>query len=153
LVQPPKKLSEASYPFLREVDWKSDLYMKPLPGASQKDVLAAVDKSIVMGLSMNGNALKVAAEAHHKAIGSIDLNGVTSAEDYEAVNAALGRAIATVPTTKVMDVYNAFAKIVPGQVTNYLFSGVNPLDAQAAAKAFYEFKDVVRAAQQYRPFA
>jgi hypothetical protein len=148
-----KKLSAASYPFLREVDWKSDLYMKPFPGASQKDVLAAVDKSIVMGLSMNGNALQAAACAHHRAIGSIDSNGVTSQDAYADVNAAVGRLISTVPTTKVMDVYNAFAKIVPGQVTNYLFSQVNPLDAQAAAKAFYEFKDVVKAAQQYRPIA
>merc|ERR1712224_788438 len=59
-----------------------------------------------------------------------------------AVNAALGRVIASVPTSKVMDVYNAFAKIVPGTVPNKLFSTVDPLAANAAAKAFYEFKDV-----------
>merc|ERR1712085_237270 len=29
-----------------------------------------------------------------------------------------------------------------------LFSGVNPLEANAATKAFYEFKDVVKAAQR-----
>jgi len=143
-----KKLSDASYPFLKEVDWLSDIYLKPLPGASIKNVLTAVDKTIVMGSSIDGNALKAAAEAHHKAIGSIDGQGVTSAADYEAVNAALGRVIASVPTSKVMDVYNAFAKVVPGPVTNKMFSGVNPLDANAAAKAFYEFKDVVKAAQR-----
>jgi len=143
-----KKLSDASYPFLKEVDWLSDLYLKPLPGASVKDVLKAVDKAIVMGSAMDGNALKAAAEAHHKAIGSIDAKGVTSAADYEAVNAALGRVIASVPTSQVMDVYNAFAKITPGPVPNKLFSSVNPLDANAAAKAFYEFKDVVKAAQR-----
>merc|ERR1712151_1066050 len=95
-----KKLSDASYPFLKEIDWTSDLFM-------------------------DGNLLKAAAEAHHKAIGSIDGNGVTSAADYEAVNAALGRAIASVPTSKVMDVYNAFAGLVNPAVPNKLFSTVN----------------------------
>merc|ERR1719371_10146 len=143
-----KKLSDASYPFLKGVDWTSDLYIKPLPGTSASQALKAVDKAIVMGSAMDGNALKAAAEAHHKAIGSIDAKGVTSAADYEAVVAGLGRVIASVPTSKVMDVYNAFAKLTPGDVPNKLFSTVNPLEAQAAAKAFYEFKDVVKAAQR-----
>merc|ERR1712056_63744 len=102
---------------------------------------ASIDAAIVMGSSIDGNLLKAAAEAHHKAIGSIDAKGVTSAADYAAVNAALGKVIASVPTGQVMDVYNAFAKIVPGQVPNMLFNSVNPLDANAAAKAFYTFKD------------
>merc|ERR1719359_2804537 len=143
-----KKLSDASYPFLKEVDWTSDLFTKPLPGASASQVLKAVDKAIVMGSAVDGNLLKAAAEAHHKAIGSIDGKGVTSAADYEAVTAALGKVIASVPQSKVMDVYNAFAKVVPGDVPNKLFSMVNPLDAQAAAKAFYEFKDVVKSARR-----
>merc|ERR1712207_73975 len=141
-----KKLSDASYPFLKSVDWTSDLYIKPLPGASAKDALKAVDKAIVMGSAADGNALKAAAEAHHKAIGSIDGKGVTSAADYEAVNAALGRVIASVPKSKVMDVFNAFKDVVGGEVPNQMFSMVDPLAASAAAKAFYEFKDVVQAA-------
>merc|ERR1712048_1284407 len=143
-----KKLSDASYPFLQGVDWTSDLYIKPLPGASASQALKAIDKAIVMGSAMDGNLLKAAAEAHHKAIGSIDASGVTSAADYEAGNAALGRAIASVPTSKVMDVYNAFSGLVNPAVPNKLFSSVNALDANAAAKAFYEFKDVVKAAQR-----
>ena len=142
-----KKLSDASYPFMKSVDWTSDIFLKPLPGVSAKDALKAVDKAIVMGAAADGNALKAAAEAHHRAIGSIDAKGLTSAADYEAVNAALGRVIASVPTSKVMDVYNAFGKIVPGTVPNKLFSTVDPLAANAAAKAFYEFKDVVKAAR------
>merc|ERR1712157_460009 len=96
------------------------------------------------GSNMDGNILKAAAEAHHKAIGSIDAKGVTSQADYEAVNAALGKAIASVPKSQVMDVYNALAKVVPGAVPNM----VNPLDANAAAKAFYTFKDTVQAVQR-----
>merc|ERR1719254_482018 len=143
-----KKLSDASYPFLKDIDWTSDLFNKPLPGASASKALKAIDKAIVMGSAMDGNLLKAAAEAHHKAIGSINDKGVTSAADYEAVNAALGRAIASVPTSKVMDVYNAFSGLVNPQIPNKLFSSVNALDANAAAKAFYEFKDVVKAAQR-----
>merc|ERR1712139_485862 len=125
-----KKLSDASYPFLKEVDWLSDLYNKPLPGGTAQQ------------------AIKAVAEAHHKAIGSIDGQGVTSAADFEAVAAALGRVVASVPTSKTMDVYNAWAGIVNGAVPNKLFSTVNPLDANAAAKAFYDFKDVVKASQR-----
>jgi hypothetical protein len=143
-----KKLSDASYPFLKDIDWTSDLFNKPLPGASVSQVLKAVDKTIVMGSAMDGNLLKAAAEAHHKAIGSIDGKGLTSAADYEAVNAALGRVIASVPTSKVMDVYNAYAGLLSGAVPNKLFSSVDALNANAAAKAFYEFKDVVKAAQR-----
>ena len=65
-----KKLSDASYPFLKGIDWLSDLYIKPLPGASFTKSLKAVDKTIVMGNVMDGNLLKAAAEAHHKAFGS-----------------------------------------------------------------------------------
>merc|ERR1712054_524221 len=127
-----------------DIDWTSNIFTKPLPGVSANQALKAIDKAIVMGSAMDGNLLKAAAEAHHKAIGSIDAQGVTSAADCEAVNAALGRVIASVPTSKVMDVYNAFSSIVNPAVPNKLFSTVNPLDAQAAAKAFYEFKDVVK---------
>merc|ERR1740129_2721018 len=104
--------------------------------------------AIVMGAKADGNLLKAASEAHHKAIASIDANGVTSAADYEAVNAALGRVVASVPKKIVMDVYNAFGNVVDGSVPNNMFKGVNPLDASAAAKAFYQFKDVVQAAQR-----
>merc|ERR1712150_268250 len=141
------KLSAESYPFLKSVDWQSPIYLKPLPGVSADKALKAVDKAIVMGSAMDGNLLKQAAEAHHKAIGSIDATGVTSAADYEAVNAALGRVIASVPASKVMDVYNSFSGVVGSQIPNNMFSLADPLAANAAAKAFYEFKDVVKASR------
>ena len=108
----------------------------------------AIDKMIVMGSQMDGNLLKAAAEAHHKAIGNIDSKGVTSPADYEAVNAAWGRVVASVPKATVMDVYNSLAGVVDASVPNNMFSKVNPLDAMAAAKGFHTFKDVVQAAQR-----
>merc|ERR1712040_29095 len=141
------KLSSAAYPFVKDVDWTSDLALKPLPGASPQAVLKAIDEALVMGAAMDGAALKEAAMAHHKAIGSVDAKLVTSASDFEAINAGLGKAIASVPTSKVMDVYNAFSGIINPVIPNYLYSSVSPGDATAAYNALLEFKDVVKAAR------
>lgn len=141
------KLASAAYPLLKDVDWTSDLASKPLPGASSKAVLGAIDKALVMGAAMDGAALKEAALAHVKAIDDIDAKGLTTEADFAAIAAGLGKAIASVPTSKVMDVYNAFGKIVPGTVPNYLYASVSANDAQAAYKGLLEFKDVVKAAR------
>jgi len=144
-----QKLSDAAYPFMKSVDWNSDLFLTPLPGVQAPQVLKAVDKALVMGTAMDGGALQAAALAHHNAIvNGVDGRGTLSAKDFTAINAALGKLIATVPSSKVMDVYNAFAAITSPLVPNTLFASVNPLEAQAAAAAFYEFKDVIKAAQR-----
>merc|ERR1712174_172866 len=110
------ELSAAAYPFIKDVDWTSDLFLKPIPGGDPQKVMKAVDKMIVMGSAMDGAALKEAAQAH-----------------VEAINAGLGKAIASVPTSKVMDVYNSMAGLIGSSpVPNYLYSQVNPQDAQAA---------------------
>merc|ERR1712228_933423 len=66
------KLSAASYPFIQSVDWSSDLYSRPLPGASPLAVTKAIDKALVMGASIDSKLLKEAAEAHHKALNGMD---------------------------------------------------------------------------------
>merc|ERR1711948_204475 len=131
------KLTTASYPFMQSVDWASDLYSKPLPGASP----LAVTKAI-------GKLLKEAAEAHHKALGGMDSKLVATQEDYTAVNAALGKVIASVPSSQVMDVYNSFSKLVSGSVPNKLFSTVNPLEAARAYDGLISFTNTVKAAQR-----
>merc|ERR1712013_641799 len=104
------KLSAAAYPLMKGVDWTSDLYQKPIPGKSPQEVLKAID--------------------------GMDAKGVLSQADFEAINAGLGKAIASVPTGTVMDVYNAMAKVVGSSpVPNYLYSTVNAQDAQAAYNA------------------
>merc|ERR1711939_1242167 len=75
------KLAAAAYPFL-------------------KAVLGAIDKALVMGAAMDAGALKEAAAAHVQAIGSMDAKGVTTQADFAAINAGLGKAIASVPTSK-----------------------------------------------------
>merc|ERR1712222_161947 len=78
-------------------------------------------------------------EAHHKAIGSVSGNGVTSRADWDAVNAALGRVFASVPESTVMDVYNSVSSITDSGVPAYLKAGASGADA--AYSAFLEFKD------------
>ena len=73
---------------------------------------------------------------------------MTSAADYEAVIAALSCVISSVPPNLVMDVYIAFAGLVSPTIHNYLFQGVNALDANAAAKAFCSFMDVGASSQR-----
>jgi len=141
------KLSAAAYPFLKGIDWSSDLALTNPGSASPKAVLAAIDKALVMGSAMDSGALQEAARAHVQAIGSVDARGVTTQADFAAINAGLGKAIASVPTAKVMDVYNGFAKVVDAQVPNYLMRTVNAGDARAAYAAFLDFKDVVKASR------
>merc|ERR1712054_279205 len=142
-----KKLSSASYPFLKEVDWTSDLYAKPLPGVAPKEILPAINAALKMGVAMDPAALHGAVEAHHKAISGVDAKGVATQGDYEAINAAIGTLVASVPTSKTMDVYNAFAKIISPDVGKYNMAMVVPEDAKAAYSALLEFKDVVKASQ------
>merc|ERR1711874_351823 len=101
------------------------LYSKPIPGKTPHEAIKAVDKMIVMGSKMDGASLKEAAMAHAKAIQGMDAKGVLSQADFEAINTGLGKAIASVPTATVMDVYNEMAKLVGSSpVPNYLYSQV-----------------------------
>merc|ERR1712190_581951 len=140
-----KKLSDAAYPFLKDINWNSGLALTKPGSAGAGDWLKAVDKAIVMGASTDSKLLRAAVEAHHKAVGSAGSTGVTSKADFEAINAALGRAIASVPESQVMDVYDSFSSVVGGNVPSYLMSTVKEADAKAAYSALMEFKDVVKA--------
>jgi len=140
------KLADAAYPFLKDIDWSTDVPMKTSGfSGTPQDVLKAVDKAIVLGASMDGGALKAAAQAHVKAINDMDAKGVTTKGDFEAVIAGLGKAIASAPTSKVMDVYNGFSGVVKADVPKFLMGTVKADDAMAAYKGLMEFKDVVKA--------
>merc|ERR1712100_185724 len=89
-----KKLSDASYPFLKEVDWNSLLFLgKPGGSGSAMDWLKAVDTALVMGNAMDPDLLKEGVKAHIKAIKGTNNAGVAGPGDYEAINAAIGRMI------------------------------------------------------------
>ena len=78
----------------------------------------------------------------------MDAKLVATEADYTAVNAALSKAIASVPSSQVRDVYNSFAKLVSGSVPNKLFSTVNPAEAVKAYDGLSAATDTVRAAQR-----
>ena len=143
-----KVLSEKSYPFLKEIDWTSDVYAK-LPTQKPLAVMQAIDKMLVMGAAMDSGALKNGVLAHAKAIDNMDSNLVATLDDYTAMNSAIGHMIASVPSSMTMDVYNAFAKFNLGSdVGPYMMSKVNAADAKAAYDALMTFKDVVKASQR-----
>ena len=97
---------------------------------------------IEMGAAADPKLLKAAAEAHHKAIGSISgPKHVTSRTDWDSMSAALGRA--SVPKEKVMAVYDSVKDITDPKVPAYMKSLVKAEDAEKAYKGFLEFKDVV----------
>jgi len=141
------ELGKVAYPFMKGVDWTDDLWGKTVPGSPQK-TLNAVDKMIVMGAKMDSAALKEAAAAHVKAIDGMDKNGVLKPEDFDAVNAGIGKTVASVSKDDVMDVYDAIRNLVkPVGIPAYVLSKQNPIDALAAYNAFMGFKDTVRSAQ------
>jgi len=140
------KLADASYAFVQDIDWSSNLAAQSsgLPGTPLQWT-KAIDQALLMGGQMDGGALKEAALAHVKAIGSMDAKGVTTKGDYQAVIAGLGKAIASVPEGTTAKVYNAFGQLVDSRVPSYLMSSVKAGDAMAAYKGLMEFKDVVKA--------
>merc|ERR1711957_923767 len=99
-----------------------------------------------MGASFNSDALRQGVLAHSTAISSIDAKGVTTLQDYTAINSAIGHMIASVGKAKTMDVFNAGSELVPSAsgVPAYLMSTVKDVDAKAAYSALMQFADVVQ---------
>ena len=134
---------------MHDIDWASPVYGN-LPKTDPLKGLKVIDKAPVMGAAINSSALKARVLAHSAAIGHIDDRGMIPLVDYEAINATLGHMVAPVPKSTVVDVYNAFAAVAKKDVVgSYMKSLVNDADAVAAYKAFWEFKDVVAAAQRW----
>merc|ERR1719461_828087 len=94
---------------------------------------------------MDSKLLSAGADAHHKAIQGLPANGVCSEAQLTAINAALGRMIASVPESTTMGVYNAVKALVDPKVPAYLMSTVKEADAKAAYNALIEFTQVVKA--------
>jgi len=142
------KLASAAYPFMKGVDWTDDLYLKPIPGASARQKLEAVDTMLVMGAQMDWPALQEAAMAHVKAIENMDSKGLLTQQDFEATLAGLGKAISSVPSTSVMDVYKEISRLVfTTGIPDNLYSKQSAGNAMAAYEALMEFKDVVKEGQ------
>jgi len=148
IVKAAATLSSKSYPFLKEVDWTSDIYSSPLPGVGAKAALKGVQSALEMSVAMDPKVLHGAVEAHHKAIAGIDGKGIPTEADYAAINAGIGQLIATTPQGKTMDVYNSFAKITSPDVGKYMMAMVDSKDAKAAYEALLTFKDTVKAVQR-----
>merc|ERR1719210_1625028 len=100
---------------------------------------------IAMGAQMDSKLLSAGADAHHKAIQGLPANGVCSESQLTAINAAIGRMIASVPESTTLDVYNSVSSLVDPNVPAYLMSSVKEGDAKAAYAALIDFTNVVKA--------
>merc|ERR1719442_317796 len=98
-----------------------------------------------MGAAMDAKLLKAGADAHHSAIQGLKADGVCSEAQLTAINAAIGRLVASVPESKTMDVYNSVGALVDPKVPAYLMSTVKEADAKAAYSALIDFTNVVKA--------
>merc|ERR1712151_1220749 len=139
------KLLKAAYPFMKEVDWNSNLYAVKPGSGDAVSWAKAIGKMIDMGAAMDSKLLKAGAEAHHAAIGGLSPTGLCSEGKLTAVLAGIGRMIASVPESKVMDVYNSVGALVDPNVPAYLMSTVKEADAKAAYAALVDFAGVVKA--------
>merc|ERR1712045_681455 len=133
------------YPFMKEVPWNSGLYNINPGSADAVAVTKAIGKMIAMGAQMDPKLLAAGADAHHKAIQGLPANGVCSEAQLTAINAAIGRMIASVPESTTMGVYDAVSSIVDPKVPAYLMSTVKEADARAAYAALIDFTSVVKA--------
>merc|ERR1711933_506621 len=129
----------------REVPWNSGLYSLPAGSADPVGYTKAIAKMIDMGAQMDSKLLKAGAEAHATAISGLPASGVCSEAQLTAINAALGRMIASVPESTTMGVYNAVGALMDPKVPAYLMSTVKESDARAAYNALVDFTQVVKA--------
>merc|ERR1719277_2880100 len=130
---------------MKEVPWNSGIYSVNPGTADTNAVTKAIGKMIAMGAMMDSKLLAAGADAHHKALSSLPANGVCSETQLTAINAAIGRMIASVPESMTMDVYDSVSAIVDPKVPAYLMSTVKEADAKAAYNALLEFTQVVKA--------
>merc|ERR1712014_416070 len=79
------------------------------------------------------------------AIGGLSPSGLCAEGKLTAILAGIGRMIASVPESKVMDVYNSVGALVDPSVPAYLMSTVKEADAKAAYAALVDFAGVVKA--------
>jgi len=138
------ELSKAAYPFMTQVDWNDPTFWM-VPGGDAISWTKATAKIIDHGVAMDADLVKAGCEAHHAAIKGLPSNGVCSEEELTAINAAIGRMIASVPESKTMDVYNTVSALVDSKVPAYLMSKVNEADAKKAYEALVKFTEVVKA--------
>merc|ERR1740116_464108 len=94
---------------------------------------------------MDSKLLSAGADAHHRAIQGLPANGVCSETQLTAINAAIGRLIASVPESTTLDVYKSVSALVDPKVPAYLMSTVKEADAKAAYAALLDFTSVVKA--------
>merc|ERR1712196_663660 len=138
-------MGKAVYPFMKEVNWNAGTYALPAGAADPIGYTKAISKMIEMGAQMDSKLLKAGGEAHASAIAGLPKSGLCSEAQLTAINAAIGRMIASVPESTTMGVYDAVGGLMDSRVPAYMMSQVKESDARAAYNALIDFTQVVKA--------
>jgi len=141
-------LAKASYPFMKQVDWNSDLYWT-VPGADPIKWARAIAKIIDMGAAMDMELVKAGCMAHHSAIQDVEYKPdlVCSEARLADIYTTIGQMVASVPEEKTLGVYAAVSELVDDKVPKYLMStgSIKEHDAKSAYDALMKFTKVVKA--------
>merc|ERR1712224_441962 len=143
-----KRVSEAAYPFMKDVDWNAD-YLLTLPGVKPQATLKAIQKALDQGARMDWATVREGALAHAKAINNVDAKGVLPLEDFIAINTAIGHMIKSSGRGATMTTYNAFKDITPQSIVDYQFSKIPGDEAKVAYKALLKFTYLVTTLTQF----
>jgi len=147
-----KKLAEASYPLLQQIDWaRSPALNKWLSNAADgwspgKEIAQAVDSTLKLGVAMDPQLVAAAVAAHEKAVAdAADKPGlVTPLEDHVAVTESIARMFASAPQGLVKGVFDTYSKVGLKGINRDWYASVNSADARASYKAFLALKEKVR---------
>lgn len=156
-----KKLADASYPLLKQIDWaRSPALNKWLSGAAEgwspgKPVAQAVGSTLKLGLALDPKLVAASVAAHEKAVADAAAQPglVTPLKDHAAVTESIARMFATVPANKVKAVFDTYSKVGLKAINRDWFASVNPDDAKASFRAFFDLQRRVLKDSQVRPFA
>jgi len=146
-----KKLADASYPLLEQVDWgRTPVFNQWLSESSQKwqpaKIAAAVESTLALGLAMDQKLIAQSVATHDKAIDHALSSGslVTPLEDHEAVTESIARMLASAPAEKIKAVFDTFSEVGLQDLNGQWFSTLKSSDAQAAYQAFIDLSEVVK---------
>jgi len=147
-----KKLADASYPLLKNIDWgKTPVLSKFFSNSAENGIqgpkiAAAVDATLKMGLTMDPELIKASVAAHEKAVAAAKTQPglVTPSEEHRAVTESIARMVASSAPNQARAVFNAYADVGLKDINKDWFASVDKYAAFTSYNAFLDLKQQVK---------
>ena len=136
-------LSDAAYLFIKDVNWTSNLFSKPIPRQSPQEVITPAGKMIAVGAAMDSKLLKAAAVrtiAPSRAFTPMGCSHPNRRQSRQPSAAWLHPC-----QSSRLGAFNSVGALVDPQVPAHLTSAVKEAAAKAAYEASIKFAKVVNA--------